>query len=176
MRIRRIQTKDFNATEEYALPSDFKSMVELYHDGPSVFARIPIVSLGEISERKRRHGNLGQPMFASVVDGPSSEHHIRFAPEPSGTWALRMTYESSLVALSDSATENWLLTAAPDLYLFSTMSEAELFLQEDERVAIWEKKYAQAADEFEKDQDRRQYSGPLTPRPAHIIGEDVRHY
>ncbi|GAG49067.1 unnamed protein product, partial [marine sediment metagenome] len=177
VRLRQLQVLDFDASEEYALPSDFKACIDLYHDGPSVFARMPIVGLGELSERKRQHGDLGQPMFASIVDGPAgAEHYIRFAPEPSGSYGLRMTYESSLIALSDAATTNWLLTSSPDLYLFASMSEAELFLQEDERVALWEKKYAQAAEEFEKDKNRREYSGPLTPRPSHIIGEDVRSY
>ena len=36
----------------------------------------------------------------------------------------------------DSAT-NWLITNAPDIYLYGTMLEAEPFIMNDERVQLW---------------------------------------
>jgi hypothetical protein len=45
---------------------------------------------------------------------------------------------SAIVALSDSATSNWLLTLSPDIYLYATLVELSPFLIEDDRVPLWE--------------------------------------
>lgn len=174
-RLRQTQVLDFTASEGYVLPTGFNSLVSLYHDGTSRYGRINIVSADELSERKLRHGDTGVPAFAAVVDGPvgASQHYLRFAPEPSGTYALRMTYEAELTNLSATNTSNWLLEQAPDLYLWASLSAAEGFLQEDQRVGLWKNEYEQAADEFELNKKNRGYSGSLTPRPRSIIGEDV---
>ena len=171
-RLKQTTARSFVAAENYELPSDFDGLLSLYHDGPSQFGRVTLVSLGELSERKRRHGDTGVPRFVSVIDEVDSQY-LRFAPEPSGTYTLKMTYDTEIVPLSDSVADNWLLLQAPDLYLWACLSVAEGFLQEDERVALWKSEYEQAADEFETNKKRREFSGPLTPRPAHIIGEDV---
>lgn len=179
LRLRNVQVLDFAAAEDYELPSTFKALIDLYHDGAGNYGRIMMVSPGELSERKRRHGNLGVPAFVAVIDGdPSANlHTLRFAPEPSGSYTLRMTYEGNLVSLTDTPDdENWLLTEAPDLYMWATLACAEGYLQEDERIALWKKQYEEAADEFKRNADRREYGGPLTPRPSHVIGEDVRNY
>lgn len=47
-------------------------------------------------------------------------------------------------ALSDSATTNTLLTDAPDVYLFATLSEAGPFLRDAELTATFEAKYEAA--------------------------------
>ena len=50
---------------------------------------------------------------------------------------VQLLYYAQIPALSDSNTSNWLLTACPDLYLFGSMAEAEMFGVNDERVANW---------------------------------------
>jgi hypothetical protein len=176
LRLRKIISTSITASEEYVLPTVLKSIIDLYHDGANNYGRIKIVSPGELGERKRRHGDTGVPMFAAVIDGEAdaNQHFLRFAPEPSGTYVLQMIYEADLEALNDSDnTTNWLLASSPDLYLFATLSLAEGYLQEDERVALWKQEYEQAADEYKRNADRREYGGALTPRPSNIIGEDV---
>ena len=172
VRLRQLQVLDFTASEEYVLPTTFKALVDLYHDGTTHFGAINVVSASELGNRKRLHGDQGVPRFAAVIDGgAASEHYIRFAPEPSGTYPLRMTYEASLDALSDSNTTNWLLEQAPDLYLFASLSVAEGYLQEDQRVALWKNEYEQAATEFKHNKAHREYGGRLTIRPTTILGE-----
>ncbi len=172
-RLREIGTLDFAAAEDYALPTSFKAVKDLYHDGASHYGRLAKVSPSELSERKLRHGDTGVPRFFSVIETVSGRT-LRFAPEPSGTYTLRMVYEQNIDALADSNTSNWLLEAAPDLYLWAALSGASGFLQEDDRIALWKQEYDQAADEYRKDKDHREFSGPLTPRPRYIVGEDVR--
>ena len=175
IRLRQLQVLDFTADEQYLLPATFKSLIDLYHDGASVFGALNVVSPSELGNRKSLYGDTGIPKYVAVVDGPSgaNQHYLRFAPEPSGTYALRMTYEASIDALSDSNASNWLLVAAPDLYLWATLSVAEGYLQEDERVALWKQEYEQAANEYKHNKLRREYGGRLTVMPTTVIGEGV---
>ncbi len=53
-------------------------------------------------------------------------------------------------ALSDSTPTNWLLTAHPDLYLFGSMIEAEMFGVNDERAPPWKARRDEIFDEIEK--------------------------
>ena len=172
VRLRQLQVLDFTASEEYVLPTTFKALVDLYHDGSTHFGALNVVGPSELGNRKRLHGDTGVPRFVAVVDGGgSSQHYLRFAPEPSGTYPLRMTYEAALDALSDSNTSNWLLEEAPDLYLWASLSVAEGYLQEDQRVALWKNEYEQAATEYKHNKAHREYGGRLTIRPTNIIGE-----
>ena len=171
-RLVEISVLDFNAVEDYALPLQFKAVKNLYHDGASQYGRIRMVSVDELAERKLRHGDTGVPRWASVIE-TSIGRKLRFAPEPDGTYGLRLLFETELDVLSTANTSNWLLAAAPDIYLWGSLSCAEGFLQEDERIGLWKSEYDQAADEYKADKKRREYGGALTPRPAHIIGEDV---
>ncbi|HUU42163.1 MAG TPA: hypothetical protein VMX57_00200 [Planctomycetota bacterium] len=45
---------------------------------------------------------------------------------------------TAVTALSDANTTNWLLTLAPDIYLYATLVEAGPYLVEDTRVPAWE--------------------------------------
>jgi hypothetical protein len=48
-----------------------------------------------------------------------------------------MVYRKYIPALTVSNTTNWLLTLAPDLYLYSAMMEAAPYVHEDERINVW---------------------------------------
>jgi len=167
-------SRDFTGTEGFTLPADFAALVELYHDGPTYYGRIALVSPTELSERKLRHGDSGVPRWASVIAGASTKS-LRFAPEPPTTgYAMRMIYEAFPLPLNDSdQTTNWLLTQAPQIYLYAALSEGAGYLLDEQVEQKWLAKYEQAAAAFYRNKMREAYSGPLTPRPRHIIGEGV---
>ena len=174
-RIRQVSSRDFTATEEYALPADFRKLISLYHDGASQFGPINMVGLNELPLFKAMHGDTGVPQYAAIVDLASGSL-MRFAPEPSGTYTLRMTYETQIAPLSDSVTTNWLLDAASDLYMWASLCEAEGYLQEDSRIAVWSQRYEDAARHYKKDVDNREFGGRLIARPSKSIGADVDSY
>lgn len=89
---------------------------------------------------------------------------IQIVPKPDSGYTVEMAYHKKFDALSDSATTNWLLTNAPDLYLFGSLIEAEPFLKNDKRVVLWEAKYRNAIDALQKQDDRGKWSGNLTVR------------
>jgi hypothetical protein len=172
VRLRQIGVRDFVAVEDYPLPNDFKAVSALYHDGSTYYGGLGIVTPAELASAKAMHGDTGVPLCAAVVTD-SDPPTLRFAPEPSGTYTLRMTYERKIDKLSDENTSNTLLAEAPDIYLYAVLSEAEGYLQEDQRVALWEQKLAAALSDYRKNKDRQEFGGQLARRPLRAIGGDV---
>jgi hypothetical protein len=56
-------------------------------------------------------------------------------------------YFRPLSSLSDAVPTNATLSNSPDIYLFGTLKEAELYLEHDERNPVWAQKYRQAVSD-----------------------------
>lgn len=82
-----------------------------------------------------------------------------FGPYPDSAYTVKGVYYKKLDALSGTNTTNWLITDAPDLILFASLCEAAPFLQDDARVPLWEKKYAQIKDRFQRNDVEEEFSG-----------------
>jgi hypothetical protein len=75
--------------------------------------------------------------------------------------ALEFDYFQKVPALSDSVATNWLLSAHPDLYLFGSLVEAEMFGVNDERAPLWKARRDEIFDEIEKLSNRTRGSGTV---------------
>ena len=63
--------------------------------------------------------------------------------------ALEVNYFQKIPALA-TTDPNWLLTAHPDLYLFGSLVEAEMFGVNDERAPLWKARRDEIFDEIDK--------------------------
>jgi hypothetical protein len=63
---------------------------------------------------------------------------------PQVTSDVLLTYYEKIDALSDSATTNWLLTRAPDVYLWASMVELCDFIKDEAGMARFEARYQAA--------------------------------
>jgi hypothetical protein len=61
---------------------------------------------------------------------------------------IDLSYWQKIPALSSSNTTNWLLTAHPDLYLFGSLVEAQMFTVDPEQAAIWKARRDEVFDEI----------------------------
>jgi len=68
---------------------------------------------------------------------------------PLDSTALEFDYFQKIPALASNPV-NWLLTEHPDLYLFGSMVEAEMFGVNDERAPLWKARRDEIFDEIEK--------------------------
>lgn len=90
---------------------------------------------------------------------------IVLGPTPDLDYSIATVYYANVPALSDGAPTNWLLTAAPMLYLAAAMAEACPFVWNDERTQVWEGKYMAELESL-RTADRRasQSGGPMRVR------------
>jgi hypothetical protein len=111
-----------------AVPGDFIALKHARVSGtPATPLEIRPASWIYAAYPNRGEGAL--PQFIGV-DGSS----FIFGPAP-GSYSVLGTYYASLTSIQSSA--NALFTACPDLYLFAALCEAEPFLKNDARVALW---------------------------------------
>lgn len=137
-----------------ALPSDFGSMVSI-SDGVGR----PLTAMGSVEFAGIDRTISGEPRYYTIEDGS-----ITFAPG-NATAAIRMVYRRTIPALSDSNTTNWLLTRAPDLYLYGALVQASAFLAEDDRAGLWKSAFDEAISELMADGAKRKWgAGTLAPR------------
>ena len=69
---------------------------------------------------------------------------------PSDNTALAFDYFQKIAALSNTNTSNWLLAAAPDLYLFGALAEAHGFVKDTESLALWKSRRDELFDELDR--------------------------
>jgi hypothetical protein len=72
---------------------------------------------------------------------------------------LMLHYLQNIEPLSDSNTSNWLLEDAPDIYLYASLLEAEPFIKNDERIAVWAQALETAIKDLHDNDRDGQYSG-----------------
>ena len=70
---------------------------------------------------------------------------FELAPTPNAVCTIEMVYRANLPPLATAGT-NWLLTAAPDLYLYGALVESAPYLKEDARLQTWGQLFANARD------------------------------
>lgn len=101
-----------------------------------------------------------KPTFYTIVDDV-----IRLIPAPSQNEDIDIIYYSQIPALSNINTTNWLLTKAPDVYLYGALVHAAPFLLDDQRIGTFGQFYSQRVEAIGQDSYRAIHSGsPLIAR------------
>jgi hypothetical protein len=141
-----------------ALPDDWVETVRLTMGNASQGYR----SLQQVAhdhmerERASSRDTAGVPrLFAHV----GSE--IEVFPTPNASFTGELVYVEKIPALSDSQTTNWLLSEAPDAYLYGALTQTAPYLHEDARVAVWGTLYSGAVARLNAASEEAETSGPL---------------
>jgi len=118
-----------------ALPDDFLEFKALVYADDATPIRVG--SLEQVlTDRARISGY--RPKFCMVTGDA-----IQFGPSADSTYDIAAAYYAKFDALSADADTNWLLTNHPGLYLWAACAESAPWMQNDERLVVWEGKYAQ---------------------------------
>jgi hypothetical protein len=160
----RLRTREMivraNATsqQEYvAVPPDWLEAISLkIIDGQSP---LRFVTLDEadiiVSDR-----SFTRPSAYSFMDSA-----IRLVPAPADDTQIEMVYYGKIPALSDTTTSNWLLTRAPDIYLYGALTHAAPFLMDDQRLQTFGQIYLSRVESLREESERALHSGsPLVAR------------
>jgi len=110
---------------------------------------------------KMYESNVGGKPKVYTIEGTE----LRLAPKTDAIYTVEIRFYEKFAALSDSNLTNWLTDNAPDLLLYSSLSQSELFLKNDPRVATW-KSLAEKifSDIVKEDRDKKVSGSPLEMR------------
>jgi hypothetical protein len=85
------------------------------------------------------------------------------APIPDTNYTISMLYYAKPEAMSDSNPSNVFMANAPDCLLYGALIEAEPFLMNDARLAVWSSLFTNATQSLNDSDDASEFSGiPLT--------------
>lgn len=102
-----------------------------------------------LNEKRKSSSANGKPLFYTMIGT-----EIQVYPVPSGDYTAELVYYAKIPALSDSQTTNWLLDFAPDIYLYGSLMQSAPYLQDDQRLSVWNALYAQKISDIEISNER----------------------
>lgn len=147
--------------EEYlALPLDYRGWRELHFEGSP--DRILDYLAPAALAQKFATITTGVPRNFTVLDG-----QFKFGPAADTSYTVEIIYYQKIPALSTSSGSqtNWMLDDNPDLYLFSSLIEAEGYLVNDQRIQLWQSRADRIYAEIEEMNDRNVWGrAPLKMR------------
>ena len=147
------------STQFVTQPTD---LLELYNIqlNSAPIVRLEQVSLSKMDELKSASSTPGKPRYFAITGAD-----FEFYPAPDTTYEIEVIYYKTIAPLSDSNTDNFLLTNQVDIYLFGTLVQAEPWLMNDERIGVWGSFLGKAIEELRiSDQRAQTESGTIVMR------------
>lgn len=134
METRSTTTVDTSSDEPefISLPVDFQTMRRIRLSGVAGKPPLSFLSGTQIDSKRYARDNVaGQPTHYAIIGT-----ELELYPTPGEDYALEMVYRANIPPLSANST-NWLLTLAPDLYLYGALMESAPYIKEDGRIQTW---------------------------------------
>jgi hypothetical protein len=140
------------AQRNLALPTGFIQMRNLQMN------ETPIVPMQyvtpEIYDRLYGSTLTGTPQMYTII-----ADEIQLGPIPGSVLTIEMLFYKKFDALTSAATTNWMITNAPDVYLYGCLLEAEPFIMNDPRVQLWATAFKQAITDMQEQDNKDRHSG-----------------
>ena len=112
----------------------------------------------EMLDRLYGSDTTGKPRAYTLIGD-----EIQLAPVPDSDYTVEMAFYEKFTPLGDgtsgTVTNNWLTLNAPDVLLYGSLLEAEPFIKNDERIALWLNAYSSAIRKLQDADDRDRHSG-----------------
>ena len=159
-------TASFAAAAEYGtVPDDFMEVKSIKLDTNPVTSLTfqTIEAMDQLSNTT--YLSSGKPLYFTVVG-----NQFRLLPIPDGAYTADLVYYAKLTKLSSTVATNWLLTQAPDVYLYGALLQAAPYLQDDARISVWSSLYLAGLDQLQVADDRGSTSGGALLARARTFG------
>ncbi len=118
--------------EFISLPTDFQSMRRMRISSVTGKPYVSFKSGTQMDELRLSEANVtAQPKYFTIFGS-----EIELLPTPDQNYTIEMVYRKNVPALSTNST-NWLLSFAPDLYLYAALLESAPYIKEDARIQTW---------------------------------------
>ena len=162
LRLRSMETKETASTvagqRNLALPAGYIQMRN-FQVNSSPLTTLSYVT-PEIYDRVWGGSTSGTPKFYTIL-----ANEVSFGPIPGSVMEVEMLFYKKFDNLDSATTSgypdsvNWLITNAPDIYLYGTMLEAEPFIMNDERVPLWAQALQQGVSDLQEQDNKDRHSG-----------------
>ena len=156
LRLRSMETKQTASTaagqRNYALPADYIQMRN-FQLNTSPLTVLSYVT-PEIYDRLGGGSTSGIPRFYTILSD-----EVSLGPIPGSVTTMEMLFYKRFTNLSTSNVRNWLLSYAPDVYLYASMLEAEPFIMNDARVPLWGQALDRAVSDLQEQDNKDRHSG-----------------
>ena len=156
LRLRSMETKQTASTvaaqRNYALPTNYIQMRN-FQLNTSPLTTLSYVT-PEIYDRLWGGSTSGTPKFYTIL-----ADEVSLGPIPGSVMTVEMLFYKKFESLSSSVATNWLITNAPDIYLYGSMLEAEPFIMNDERVPLWAQALQQGVSDLQEQDNKDRHSG-----------------
>ena len=141
-------------TQYSAVPADFLEVRSIKITSVSPVSPLTFITIEEMDAMDALGSAGGMPKYFTIVG-----NQIRVTPSPDQIYTAELAYYSKLDKLSDSVTNNWILTSHPDAYLYGSLLQAAPYLKDDERVGIWTNLFVSAVEAMKSADERAATSG-----------------
>jgi len=129
--------------EFISLPADFQSMRRVRLSSVAGKPCLSFKSGTQLDEYRFGISDIaGQPRYFTVFGD-----EIELAPTPGAAYTVDMVYRRNIPPLAAND-PNWLLTLAPDLYLYGALLESAPYIKEDGRIQTWGLGFSGALNEL----------------------------
>jgi hypothetical protein len=144
------------SSEDTILPEDYLSMRAIYQEGSP---DRPLRGVAPTAIRQGYDGTTGIPTAYCLVSGG-----LRLIPPPNDTISLTMDYFARIEPLTVSSPVNWLLEQHPDAYLYGSLFNAEVYLDNMQRATLWKQALDGIVERINRTSRNDRYgAGPLVP-------------
>jgi hypothetical protein len=143
------------------LPSDWVEAINLHIvDGKQPLRFVTLDEADRIVAEKY----YTQVIAYSLMNGA-----LELVPAPGADVDIEMIYYGKIPALSEVQTSNWLLTKAPDVYLYGSLLHAQPFLMDDQRMPVFATLYNSRIEALNEESMKSTHSGsPLIARARRV--------
>lgn len=160
-RLRRTSTRSTLSisAESTAMPADVAELRSIWLESTQPVQDKPlrICTPEMFSERRARNQAVtARPTDAMILGGT-----LYVAPTPDQTYTARIIYFTQITTLSGSVSSNAVLVEAPDAYLYGALLHAEGYLEHDDRIPTFEKKFDDAIDQLNLVREGEEYHASI---------------
>lgn len=143
LRVRQMLTRaDATIDTKYsAVPSDFLQARTFKLTSTSPVQPLEFATDDQMDDFDASNTAPSRPLYFSMVG-----NQFRVNPVPDSSYTAELSYFAKIPRLSDAAPTNWLLTMAPDIYLYGALIQSAPYLKDDERINVWTTLYAAGLD------------------------------
>lgn len=116
-----------------SLPLTFQSMRRVRITSDSTKPTLNYITPAQMDEWRATTADAsGEPLYFTIFGS-----EMELYPTPDSAYTIEMIYRSLIPALTTLNTTNWLLTLAPDAYLYGALLEASPYIKDDNRLQVW---------------------------------------